>query len=553
MFIKIDKDYLMLISREDYKRLRKERKIKTLNYGSQTLAYLCKSDILIYVGERGTGKTQLILFKLLKYINTPNYNGVIFRKEYGDAEKAGGIVDASKRIFSQFGDYMTSTKKWIFNSNAKIEFLNYSDPIKDFRENIQGKEYITACVDETTQIDEKHYDAIFSNLRNTLGLPTQFIGTCNADSSSWIKDLVAKYLDINHEQHTARHAQALKGRELYFFQYGNNIKEAVWGLSKQEVYDNCRSKIDSIWQSMIDNNPKLADYGSIYDLILSISVFDSSKFENENLMASGGVKYQAKLLKNDAEMKNRYAITDWANTYDVQSLVTNRDMENFFYNSPRKTGERFASMDVGGEGNDKSIIYIWDGFHIENVYFNKSKTAKELIAWAKRIITAENIPMNHFVYDSGGLGFAFSGYFDGAMKFLSQAKQTDITDYEGNNIKIYANFKSQCVGAFLRYFKGSNGDDNCEVSIDPRLLDIDIYGQTLRQHLLNEKQAICWTKSKEGILQTISKQETIAVVGHSADIMLALVYRFAFNVDEQTQYEQATDDTFNVLQNFLVI
>ena len=126
----------MFISRNDYKKLKKERKIRTLNKGSQYLAYLCKSDILIYVGERGTGKSQLILFKLLPYINIPNYNAVIFRKEYGDAEKAGGIIDASKKVYAQYGDFLTSFRKWDFNSGAKIEFLNYSDPIKDFRENI---------------------------------------------------------------------------------------------------------------------------------------------------------------------------------------------------------------------------------------------------------------------------------------------------------------------------------------------------------------------------------------------------------------------------------
>lgn len=543
----------MLISRKDYKDLKKKRKIRTLNFGSQTLAYLCKSDILIYVGERGTGKTQLILMKLLKNVNTPNYNGVIFRKEYGDAEKSGGVVDASKRIYTQFGTYLKSDKRWEFNSGAKIEFMNYSDPIKDFRANLQGKEFVDACVDEVTHLDEKHYDTIFSNLRNTIGMRTQFIGTCNADSSSWIKDLVTKYLDHNTEMHTARHAQALKGRELYFFQYGNNIQESVWGLTKEEVYQNCKSRLDHIWNDMLANNPNLAKFGSIYDLILSISVFDSSKFENESLMASGGVKYQAKLLKNDAEMKNRYAITDWANTYDVTSLVTIRDMENMFYNTPRRTGERFASMDIGGEGNDKSIIYIWDGFHIENIHFTKGKTAKELVSWVKRILTNENIPLQNFVYDSGGLGFAFSGYFDGSIKFLSNAKQTEILDYDGNPIKVYANFKSQTVGTFLRYLKGGNGDDACEISIEPRLLEMDIFGQTLRQHLLNEKQAICWAKSKDGILQTITKQETVAVVGHSADIMLALVYRFAYNVDDVGNFEEPTEDTFNLLQNFLVI
>lgn len=542
----------MFISRNDYKRLKKERKIRTLNKGSQYLAYLCKSDILIYVGERGTGKSQLILFKLLPYINIPNYNAVIFRKEYGDAEKAGGIIDASKKVYAQYGDFLTSFRKWDFNSGAKIEFLNYSDPIKDFRENIQGKENVHACIDEITHIDEEHFDAIFSNLRDTIGLKTQMIGTCNADSNSWIKDLVAKYLDVNVEAHTKRHAQALKGRELYFFQYGNNIKESVWGLTKEEVYQNCKDKIDYNWNTMLATNKNIERYGTKYDLILSISVFDSSKLENEYLMRSGGISYQAKLLKNNAEMKNRYAITDWENTYDLQGLLTAKDMEDFFYNYECRNGERFASMDIGGEGNDKSVLYIWDGFHIDNVYITKSHSATEIIQWTKRILTQEKIDIRNFVYDSGGLGFAFSGNFDGSLKFLSQSKQTEILDFKGNPQKIYANFKSQTVGCFLKYMKASDINSTCAISINHSLLDQDFYGQTLRQHLMNERKAICWSSKKDGILQTINKEETVALIGHSADIILALVYRFAFCVNDMNNFKRPKRSTFNKIEQFLM-
>lgn len=544
----------MFISRKDYHRLEKDRRIRTLNKGSQTLAYLCQSDIVIFVGERGTGKTHLMLNKALPYINSKGYNAVYFRKEYGDFEKAGGMVDASKKVFSQYGDYLSSFKRWDFNSGAKVEFMNYSDPLKDFLENIQGKEFTHVFIDEITHIDQPHFNAIFANLRNTTGIKTQLVGACNPDSSSWIKDLIRKYLDINIEQHTARHSKALRGRELYFYQYGDDIKESVWGLTKEEVYQNRKEDLDNKWNDMLERRPDLADFGSIYDLILSISVFDSSKVENEHLMANGGIKYQAKLLMQSREMRNRFAISDWEETVDVKGLLSSEDMENFFYNTEQRSdsGERFASMDVGAEGNDKTVIYIWDGLHIDNIYVTKGLKATDLILWTKNILAQEHIPYSNFVYDSGGVGFAFSGHFDEAFKFLSQAKQEEILDNEGNPIRVYANLKSQTVGCFLKYIKASDLNQSCAISINRNLLDMDIYGQTLRQHLMNERKCICWTSKKDGILQTINKEETKALVGHSADIMLAMVYRFVFLLEEMNNtYAPPTQQTLNNLAYFL--
>ena len=522
----------------------------TLNKGSQWLAYLCQSDIVIFVGERGTGKTTVLLFKHLQYLNNPHYNAVIYRKEYGDMEKAGGIVDASKKIFGQFGDYLSSFRKWAFPSGSRIDFINYSDTIADFRENIQGKENVISEIDECTHIDELHWGAIMANLRNTSGLNTQMIGTCNPDSKSWIKDLIIRYLDVDTQAHTARHNTALRGKELYFFQYGNNIKESVWGLSKQEVYDNCKTKIDKQWNDMVSRKPDLSKYGSVLDLILSITVFDSSKVENEALMRNNGIKYQARLLMQSNEMKNRYAISDWENTYDVENLVSLQDLNNIYSNAEQRTGERYASMDVGGLGTDKSVIYIWDGFHIENVYMEKSRTATELIQWIKRILQTENVSIENFVYDAGGLGYALSGSFDGAFQFISQAKQTEILDFDGKPIKLYANFKSQTVGSFLKYLKSSDINGTCAISINHDLLQRDYFGQTLRQHLEKERLAICWTNKKDGILQTITKEETKNLIGHSADIILALIYRFAFCVDDINDFVEPSTDWYESI-NFV--
>lgn len=534
----------MFISRKDFSKLRKLKNVRTLHNGSQTLAYLCKSDIIIYTGERGIGKSTMLLNKLLHFVDVPNYNALILRREYGDMEKAGGIVDASLRVYSQFGKYLSSSKMWSFPNNGKIGFNNYSNPLNEFRENIQGKENVHVGVDEITHMPEGHFNEVFSNLRNTIGIRPQIIGTCNPDPESWIKNLVSRY--INEE--TGLHLKPLNGRELYFFQYGNTIKDTIWGLTRQEVYDNAKEYIDPYWDD------SMAKYGSVLDMILSITVFDAKTSENDTLMSNGGVAYKGKLLKGSLEMKHRYAVNCWKRLDKNDGLLSEKDMFNMFYNSERRTGERFASMDVGGEGNDKTVIFIWDGFHIENIYMTKSLNSVELEHWTKRILQQERIDFRNFVYDAGGLGFSLSGRFNGALQFISNSKQKDIRDSNYNLIKIYSNFKSQTIGAFLRHMKGIDGNGDCDISINTNILNKDFFGETLMSHLLKESRAIRWSNQKDGVLASITRDEVRKIIGHSADIIYALVYRFAFNVEEEYgSYTPFEESDFNKIAAFLTL
>lgn len=154
-----------------------------LNPGSQTDAYLCESDIVIYVGNRGVGKTHLILSKALAHIGKPYYRAAYFRRMVGDADKPGGISDKSKEVFGQFGTHLESQslRTWKFDSGAKVVFGNYSASEKEFEESVRGIESQQIMIDEITQISENRFNALFSNLRNTKGEKTQIFGTCNAD------------------------------------------------------------------------------------------------------------------------------------------------------------------------------------------------------------------------------------------------------------------------------------------------------------------------------------------------------------------------------------
>jgi len=538
----------MILSNAQFQSLKSRKTSRYLNNGSQTNAYQCKSKIVLYCGNRGNGKTHLILSIILQFLQIAEYRCVYMRKEIKDATGGGGIVDASKGVFSQFGQYLESQANmfWRFASGARASFMNYSATLKEFMDAIQGKEWAHIFIDEITHLDEEKFNALFANLRTTYGIKTQIFGTCNADADSWIANLIEWWIDPE----TGYHIPERDGKERFFFQFGNNITEAIWGDTREEVFELAKEYIMPFWDKGMDK------HNSPLDVIMSISVFEGKMSENEYLMRSGGGggEYLGQLLKGSTEMKNRYARACWKKLDVGDSIISEGDMFRFFNTAEQRNGTKYASMDVAGEGNDKVILWIWDGLHICNVYMAKGLKAKTLVEWTMRHLGQEGVAEQNFIYDAVGVGFAFSGYFDNAKKFISNAAVSEGSKVEGVDkkmMKVYANAKAELIGKFLEVLNNYNDTGECGLSIDPDLLNRSFFGQTLRQHLLHERKGIRWRSDKDGVLQCIDKKETIKVIGHSADIFLGLIYRFGLILG-QKPYEPMGEPQINELINFFI-
>lgn len=496
-----------------------------LNEGSQTDAFLCESDIVIYVGNRGVGKTHLILSKALPHISKSYYRAVYFRKMVKDSQTVGGIADKSRSIFGQFGQFNESVQllTWKFDSGARVVFGNYSAEEKAFAEAVQGIEYYQAMIDEVTQISEDRFNAIFSNLRNTKGEETQIFGTCNADPDSWIASFISWWIDPD----TGYHIPERNGVERYFFQWGDDISESFWGSTREEVLEQAEGYIDQMWDE------KMGEYGSKLDLIQSMTVFEGKMSENKHLMKSGGVKYYGKLLKGSNQMKARYAKACWKKVDLGDSLLTDNDMQRFFSNSHRRSGTKYGSLDVAGNGKnpDKVVLWIWDGFHVEEVYSIKGLDPKELLEWTKRHLSRHGVRNENFIYDGIGVGWIFDGFFKESVKFMSQSAPSEDSkvQFDGKKLNVYRNSKSEVVGKFLDIIKNHNDAGECGISINEEVLNKSFFGKSVREHLMEEKRVIMWRTDREGIKQVIDKKETKKILGHSPDFILSLIYRMALD------------------------
>ena len=85
------------------------------------------------------------------------------------------------------------------------------------------------------------------------------------------------------------------------------------------------------------------------------------------------------------------------------------------------------------------------------------------------------------------------------------------------------------------------------MSISGMVLSKELFGKTIREHLMEEKRVIMWREDREGVKQLIDRKETKRILGHSPDFILALIYRMALN----RKFVQMSDEQAIELINFL--
>ena len=75
----------------------KEKIVLAPQKGPQEMFLATSADICIYGGAAGGGKTFGLLLEPLRYMNNPDYNATIFRRDYTQVTSPGGLWDSSRK------------------------------------------------------------------------------------------------------------------------------------------------------------------------------------------------------------------------------------------------------------------------------------------------------------------------------------------------------------------------------------------------------------------------------------------------------------------------
>lgn len=474
--------------------------------------------------------TALMLMEGLYDVTNKHYNSVLFRKNKDDFDN---IENESKRWFANLGRYNKSKDDmtWNFKTGAKMSFDHFDMTPKEFEDKYRGQQIAYIGIDELPQIPFEFLKILMGSNRNTIGIRSRIIGTCNPDPLSWLR----KFLDWwiadrdtvypDGQKHPEKHGLPIPWRNgvvRYFFITGDNVDNVVWGNTPEDVYEQARDEIDALWK------PELSKLG--YDKItfaVKSAVFIKASIMENKALLTNDPNYVSSILNKSPEERAK----EWDGNWDAiaigDDMIQPFHMERCFANAAMLGDKiRRASCDIAGDGGDACVTWFKIGNHIQDVYVCRVDPYNT-VPLLKAKLREWGVLEENFVFDLQGMGQVLKGAFPNAIPFNNQ----EAVAREDKNL--YDCLKSQCAYKFAQHTQQG------EWSIEPTLLRRQFKSgkstNELQFILQKERKAIRQDMSKADkgwVLIPKDMMKKRSLVGHSPDFIESLMMFEVFDVKD---------------------
>jgi len=472
--------------------------------------------------------TVTMLMEPLYDIGNKYFNGIIFRKNKDDFDN---IINESKRWFTGLGRYNRSKDDmtWYFNTGAILGLSIYDMPMPEFDTKYRGQQYAYIGVDELPQMPFEMFKFLMTCNRNTVGIHSRLLGTCNPDPMSWLRKFIDWWIGkedtiySDGKMHPERKGFAIPervGKIRYCYMPDDSVDNIVWGDTPDEVYEQCKELIDDAW------NPEWEQYGYTKTsfFVKSVTFIKANLNDNKALIKSDP-SYIANLLNQPPEIRAREFDGNWDIVKTGNDMIQPHHLERVFANA-HIVGDkvRRATCDVAGTGGDNCVTWLWIGWHVADVYVCRRDpytTAADL----KAKLHEWGVLEENFAYDLNGMGQVLKGAFPRAVPFNNQ----EAVALRDKNL--YDNIKSQC--AYLFATRTQQAGWSIESTLLTRKYSIGKEVHTLQAILQKERKCVKQDMSKADRGWCLIHKEQMknkSIVGHSPDFFEALFMREIFDV-----------------------
>jgi len=472
--------------------------------------------------------TVTMLMEPLYDIGNKHFNGIIFRKNKDDFEN---IINESKRWFSSMGKYNKSKDDmtWYFATGAKLGLSIYDMPMNDFDTKYRGQQFAYIGIDELPQMSFEMFKFLMTSNRNTVGVRSRILGTCNPDPLSWLRKLIDWWIGKDDtvysdgKKHPERKGLAIPERNgivRYCYMPDDTVDNIVWGNTPDEVYEQCKEMIDDAW----DDEWEKYGYTKTTFFVKSVTFIKASLKDNKALLKNDPA-YIANLLNQPPEVRAREFEGNWDIIKAGNDMIQGYHLDAVFRNAKMTDdGVRRATCDVAGTGGDNCVTWLWVGWHVADVFVCRRDpyTTTEML---RGKLNEWGVLEQNFAYDLNGMGQVLRGVFPKAVPFNNQEA------VEKKDKGLYDNKKSQCA------YKFAERTQQCGWSIEPSLLDrfYNIGKDKIKLYsiLQRERRCVKQDMSKEDKGWCLIHKEQMkhkSVVGHSPDFFEALFMREIFDI-----------------------
>jgi hypothetical protein len=486
--------------------------------GMQEEALMQDADILIVGGSRGGGKSWILLLDPLYDIYNPHFTAIFFRKETGELTKGGGLYDKASKIYQYLGSKATALKH-TFPSGAILTFDHIqNEQEREVEKRFKGLEVPAIYIDEIDQFSIGTFMKLMQSNRNSVGIRNRIIGTCNPNPKSWLRTFLDWY--INEDGYIDSHKDR---KTRYFYIYGTNVTDIIWGSTREEVYEKAHHYIDKSW------NERFAESGlTKLDSIKSFCFIKGDLSENKILLRSQPT-YYANVSQGGVEAIARNLEGNWNVSAEGDEMIT-RDQMEYLFNEERaseRTGVKYASIDVALLGVDNFVIIIWDGLHIEDVIVKQHITSGEAYSITADILAENGVREDRLVYDYTGNGQALNDF----KRAYPVKPQSPAVGAENN----YDSVKSQILYNFGRMMQ--EGKLSCSSNVAKKMFE---YGKgtkkermSFKEIMHNERRALTIAESTGRTKMSSKKDMKKVLGGQSPDFLEAVAYRVVFELDKK--------------------
>jgi predicted phage terminase large subunit-like protein len=196
--------------------------------GSQERFLASPADIVFYGGEAGSSKTAGLVLEGLRCHDVPRSGGILFRRTSPQLEGPGSLWELMRDWYPALGARMTESPifKAVFPSGATVQLGHLQYETSKLAH--QGKGYSFIGFDELTHFTEGQFWYLYSRCRSTSGVKAYMRGTMNPDPDSWVKTMIAWWLDKRGEYARPERSGVIR----YFYRIGDDIE---WGDTAAEL------------------------------------------------------------------------------------------------------------------------------------------------------------------------------------------------------------------------------------------------------------------------------------------------------------------------------
>lgn len=388
--------------------------IKRPQAGFQEHISASNVDVVFGGGILAGGKSYAILLAMAEPLLTdPNFRALISRKQQDSLKAAGGFVDKIKDIFGNLARIKESDNPRATFPNGSFIDMTYIDDgdMKRLTERAKGWEYDMITVDELTEMS---FEAFMYIMTRNRGKSKTFTGkmfaTMNPKRSHWARTFLDWYIGADGYIIPER-----DGCVRYFYVNGTDVKDVVWGNSKEEVYRKC--KID------IDRKLKYIGGDFSYENMIKSFVFYKGSLAENKALTENNPDYVGSVAASGGKMAQALIEGNWnvdpedSNEMPIPSIKA----QECFTNDPAVNGDKWLTVDLADFGTDNMVALAWNGFHVFDIMIVSHSTPRENAIRVKQFAQKNEIADDHIIFD-GTAGRYFNDYIPEAHAYLSSTR-----------------------------------------------------------------------------------------------------------------------------------